>query len=239
LSFLPPQPYVFVRQDQGNDDTLDSDADPSTGETAPFVVAAASVDTTRDAGLSTCGNAVRDADEECDDGNLEAGDGCSPACAIEAAPPDCSFAYAAPHELRPATGELVAVTIEDVCDGAGEVGNVAIVIDSIRQDEPLEGGAGDHACPDGDGVATATAHLRAEREDGGDGRVYHVAFTATDGSGQSCSGEVTVCVPRRRHHGCVDQGPLFDSTGRCTTIFTDGLESGVLDSWSEVEDGSE
>jgi cysteine-rich repeat protein len=236
LLFFPPQPYVFVRQDQGSDDTVDSDADPATGETEPFAVLGASVDTTRDAGLSACGNTILDSGEQCDDGNLQAGDGCSPTCALEGEPPeppDCRFAHAKPWKLWPPKHELLAVSIEGVCDAVGD-GSVEITIDAIHQDEPIEGNGDGHTCPDGAGIGTHTALLRAERQGGGDGRVYHVAFTAADASGQTCNGIVKVCVPHHRYSGCKDQGPLYDSTGPCTTIFADGLESGVLGAWSEV-----
>src|SRR4051812_24985959 len=33
--------------------------------------------------IHRCGNGVRDFDEQCDDANLAAGDGCSPLCQIE------------------------------------------------------------------------------------------------------------------------------------------------------------
>ena len=72
-------------------------------------------------------------------------------------------------------------------------------------------------CPDAEGVGTDVAIVRAERSGSkkvpGDGRVYHVSFTADDGQGGECSGTVTVCVPhdQRPGHVCVDQGPLFDS----------------------------
>lgn len=47
----------------------------------------------------------------------------------------------------------------------------------------------------------------------GDGRVYHVTFTATDSAGVSCQGVATVCVPHDSSSGaCVDEGALFDST---------------------------
>jgi hypothetical protein len=61
-------------------------------------------------------------------------------------------------------------------------------------------------------VGTDTAEVRAERVGSGNGRVYHVSFTATDELGLSCSGEVTVGVPRSRHGTPVDDGALFDST---------------------------
>src|SRR5262249_35586818 len=39
--------------------------------------------------VTTCGNAVLDPGEECDDGNLVNGDGCSSRCAIEPCNPIC------------------------------------------------------------------------------------------------------------------------------------------------------
>lgn len=54
--------------------------------------------------------------------------------------------------------------------------------------------------------------LRAERDGSGNGRVYHVDFTATDAFGAACSGEVTVCVPHDQGQGdCGDGGALYAS----------------------------
>ena len=57
---------------------------------------------------------------------------------------------------------------------------------------------------------------RAKHHDGdsasGDGRVYHIAFTADDGSGGTCSGEVLVRVPHDQRHAVIDDGPRYDST---------------------------
>ena len=66
--------------------------------------------------------------------------------------------------------------------------------------------------PDGRGVGTGTAELRAERSGSGDGRVYTIGFTADDGSGGTCTGSVTVAVPKTINSTAVDQGPLYDST---------------------------
>jgi hypothetical protein len=89
---------------------------------------------------------------------------------------------------------------------------VAITITGITQDES---GGGDTCA--GQGVGTRVASLRAERDGGGDGRVYHIDFRADDGRGGQCSGSVAVCVPHDQGHGpgCVDQGPLVDSTRPC------------------------
>ncbi len=74
-------------------------------------------------------------------------------------------------------------------------------------------GSGDTG-PDGRGVGTATAEVRAERAGRGNGRVYHTGFTADDGRGGTCSGEVHVGVPHDQGGGAVpvDDGPLYDST---------------------------
>ena len=50
--------------------------------------------------------------------------------------------------------------------------------------------------------------LRSERSGGGNGRVYRIEFTASDGDG-SCTGSATVCVPRSRKSGCVDDGGQY------------------------------
>ncbi|MHC4447953.1 MAG: hypothetical protein ACYSXF_09265, partial [Planctomycetota bacterium] len=95
---------------------------------------------------------------------------------------------------------------------------ISITITAIAQDESLEGLGDGNTCPDGDGVGTDTALVRAERsgtkKTPGDGRVYHISFAAEDGRGGECSETVTVCVPHDQGQGntCVDGGPIFDST---------------------------
>ncbi len=131
-------------------------------------------------------------------------------------PPDCSGAVATPRELWPPQHDFVDVQVSGVMDPDGDP--VGITIMTIAQDEPLLGlGSGD-TCPDGTGVGTSVARLRAERSGTGDGRVYHVSFAAEDGHGGRCTGSVTVCVPHDQELGraCVDQGILVDSTGPCS-----------------------
>jgi len=43
--------------------------------------------------------------------------------------------------------------------------------------------------------------------------VYHVFYSASDGRGGTCSGEVLVGVPHDVKDVPVDDGPLYDSTG--------------------------
>jgi hypothetical protein len=131
-------------------------------------------------------------------------------------PPDCDAASAEPTELWPPDHKFEDVSVVGVTDPDGDP--VTITITGIAQDEPLEGLGDGDTCPDADGVGTGIASVRAERsgtkKTPGDGRVYHIGFTADDGQGGSCDGVVTVCVPhdQRQGHVCVDQGPIFDST---------------------------
>lgn len=128
------------------------------------------------------------------------------------APPDCSRADAEPTELWPPFHWLRPVGVQGVTDEDGDA--VAITITSIHQDEPVASLRSGHFGPDAAGVGSETARLRAERELLGDGRVYQVGFTADDGRGGICAGNVSVCVPSnmRPGHACMNQGPLYDST---------------------------
>ncbi len=56
-------------------------------------------------------------------------------------------------------------------------------------DNPANDGAPDWS-PDSTKIT-----FRSERDGNGDGRVYRIAFTVSDGRGGSCSGTVTVGVP--------------------------------------------
>ncbi len=125
-------------------------------------------------------------------------------------PPDCSGAFASPDALWPPNQQFVPINIGGVTDPDGDA--VTISIDFIFQDEPVG-----RSTPDGTGIGTSTANVRAERSGSprvpGDGRVYRISFTADDGNGGACSTTVTVCVPHdQRDVTCVDDGPVFDST---------------------------
>ena len=127
------------------------------------------------------------------------------------APPVCTNAAPSSEMLWPPQHQMVDVTILGVTDAEGDA--VSITIDSIFQDEPVNGLGDGATAPDGAGIGTATASLRAERAGNFNGRVYHVAFTAADATG-SCTGVVKVSVPKNlRPQGvAIDGGPLFDST---------------------------
>jgi chitinase len=125
-------------------------------------------------------------------------------------PPDCSRTAASPSVLSPADRTLRPVSVVGVSDPDGDALSVAVA--SVFQDEPLTG-AEDHTSPDARLEPSGIADIRAERRNSGDGRVYHLFFTASDAYGGSCSGEVKVSVPRKDRGAAVDEGPLYNSTG--------------------------
>jgi VCBS repeat-containing protein len=138
-------------------------------------------------------------------------------------PPDCSGARSSiqgePDEWiwPPNNNILWPVNVIGVTDPDGDP--ITITITAIWQDEPV----GTDFYPDGMGIGSDTAQVRAERDGEGDGRVYHIYFTASDGNGGTCSvdyqpdqihGGVRVGVSDNQGGGLnpIDQGPLYDST---------------------------
>jgi predicted extracellular nuclease len=126
------------------------------------------------------------------------------------AAPVCEAAVPSESTLWPPNHQFVSIEILDVTDPDGD--SFTINIDSIFQDEAVDAPDSGNTAPDGQGVGTSTAEVRAERVGTADGRVYHITFTATDDSGASCSGTVQVGVPVGRKDTPVDNGPLYDST---------------------------
>jgi hypothetical protein len=144
-------------------------------------------------------------------------------------PPDCSEAASSLGVLWPPMHQFTEVTVVGVTDP--DLDPVTITITGLSQDEPTQGRGEGRTCPDALGTGADVASLRAERSGSrhnpGDGRVYHIGFTATDGRGGECSDTVRVCVPHDRGRPfldrdrrprasrwgeCVDGGPIFDST---------------------------
>jgi hypothetical protein len=123
-------------------------------------------------------------------------------------PPLASAARPTVDCIWPPNHGLVQVGIVGVSDAND---NATITIDRVTQDEPTNGlGDGDTAV-DAFINRDGTVLLRAERDGKGDGRVYHIHFTASDLEG-SASGVVTVCVPHQKNRVAVDGGELYDST---------------------------
>jgi hypothetical protein len=124
-------------------------------------------------------------------------------------PPLCELGKANPAALWPPNHKLVEVQIINVTDPNDN--QVTITITDVTQDEPVNGVGDGDTSPDAM-ILGSKVLIRAERAGGGNGRIYHIGFSAVDNLGESCTGYVTVCVPHnRRSSPCVDDGNLFDS----------------------------
>lgn len=149
---------------------------------------------------------VCDTDDVCDDATVTitvtpVND--APVCG--AAAPGVSVLWPANHQWEP-------VTISGITDKEGDA--ISISIDSIFQDEPTNGLGDGDTSPDGQGLGSSSAQVRAERSGKGNGRYYHIGFTASDGNGGECAGTVQVNVPKSqgKKGAAVDDGPLYNST---------------------------
>ncbi len=121
-------------------------------------------------------------------------------------PPTCGEAATTPAMVWPPNKGFRPIDILGVNDPDGD--EVSVVVTGVRQDEDPETGG-----KSPDALLGSPVKVRAERLGGGNGRVYHLSFKATDAKGASCSGTVQVCVPHDMGSGstCVDEGPLFPS----------------------------
>lgn len=128
------------------------------------------------------------------------------------ATPECANASAWPESLWPPNHKTEQIEILNVSDPDGQA--IAIKVDSIHQDEPVNGPGDGNTSPDGFGIGTSQPSVRRERSGTGNGRIYEIAFTATDSQGASCSGSVIVGVPHDSGQGtpAVDDEIRFDST---------------------------
>jgi hypothetical protein len=129
-------------------------------------------------------------------------------------PPDCSAASPNVSTLWPPNHQFVPINVLGITDPEGD--SILITIDHIWQDEPVDTLGDGSFTPDGQGIGTTTAEVRAERAGSkkipGNGRVYHIGFTAADGHGGSCSGELLVGVPHDNNNVPSDDGAIYDST---------------------------
>ncbi|HST86299.1 MAG TPA: vWA domain-containing protein [Kineosporiaceae bacterium] len=109
-------------------------------------------------------------------------------------PPNCAMATVTPPKLWPPNHKFQTVTAS-VPDPDGDV--VTTTITAVTQDEALNTAADGNTTPDAAWVAghSNQVQVRAERSGQGDGRVYRISVSATDGKDTCTSGKVYVSVP--------------------------------------------
>lgn len=137
---------------------------------------------------------------------VSAADGCgapatdsAQAVIIDDTPPTIDVALD-PNSLWPPNHKMAPieanVTAEDNCPG------VSFALTSLTSDEPDNGEADGNTVNDiqdaNIGTPDVAFSLRSERSGRGDGRVYTVMYTATDGSGNDTVDSATVTVPHNQ-----------------------------------------
>jgi hypothetical protein len=124
-------------------------------------------------------------------------------------PPSCSSVRPNVALLWPPNHKLRTITLSGATDPDGDA--VTLTVATVTQDEPVNKGGYDAARS----LAPGAVQLRSERLGTGDGRVYRIGFTGSDGHGGMCTGGVTVGVPHDMGQGRtpVDSGSVFNSFG--------------------------
>jgi hypothetical protein len=124
-------------------------------------------------------------------------------------PPACGQARPSAALLWPPNHKLVEITLSGVTDPENDP--VTLTITGVTQDEPVNGTGDGDTSPDAV-IQGGKVLLRAERSGNGNGRVYHISFTARDMDGGACTGFVTVGVPHNNKGTPIDGGQGYDST---------------------------
>jgi hypothetical protein len=120
--------------------------------------------------------------------------------------PVCARIALTASVLSASGGGLRTVTLSGATDADGD--RLTYRVDAVAQDELVSAGTHDAFLLGG-----ASLLLRAERAGGGDGRVYTIAYTVSDGRGGTCGGTALVAVPHDAAHAAVKSRAAYDSLG--------------------------
>jgi hypothetical protein len=114
----------------------------------------------------------------------------------DARPPTITDASVDKPVLWPPNHKMVDVTVNyqvtDNCDPPPAITRRL----SVASNEPINGAGDGDAAPDWEIVDSHHVRLRAERAGAGDGRIYTITITCTDGQGNSSSQTILVRVPK-------------------------------------------
>lgn len=122
--------------------------------------------------------------------------------------PTCAAATALPSNLFSNDHAFHVVDIANVWDPDGD--SVLLTVDEIYQDETVNAAGSGFTSPDGQGIGSNAAEVRAEHVESGNGRTYRISFTAEDEWGESCWGAVYVrASPKSKVDG---DWIIYDST---------------------------
>jgi uncharacterized repeat protein (TIGR01451 family) len=139
---------------------------------------------------------------------------------VDTTPPTITLNTFAPS-LWPANHKYKSYQLTEFVTGASDSCNVslgasAVVIEKVTSDE-IENGNGDGNTDDDIVIAAncKSVQLRAEREGGGDGRVYTITFKVTDSAGNVGRATAKVVVPHNPGETPVNSGVHYTVNGTC------------------------
>ncbi len=117
------------------------------------------------------------------------------------------------HSYHTFTAANFVASVSDNCDTLS-VSDVDII--SATSDE-TENGGGDGNTNNDIVIASncKSIQLRAERQGGGNGRVYTITFRLRDTSGNTTTGTAKVYTPKNPSQTPVDDGPHYSVSGNC------------------------
>lgn len=122
---------------------------------------------------------------------------CATLTVADVVPPEITAAAPSVSVLWPPNHQMVDVSV-----AATAVDNVdpapVCVVSSVASNEPVNGLGDGDAAPDWRLSGGLALQLRAERGGRGGGRVYTIAITCSDASGNSSTTNVAVSVPHDR-----------------------------------------
>jgi hypothetical protein len=127
---------------------------------------------------------------------------------VDSLPPEIESVSVEPAVLWPPNHKMVSVTVTISATDGCESTPPSCFVTSVSTDEPETVCDSGGTSPDWVMAGDLTVELRAERCGEGDGRVYTIEISCTDGSGNSSSAATSVTVPHDQ------QGPARRPAGR-------------------------
>ncbi|MFA5262764.1 MAG: immunoglobulin domain-containing protein [Opitutaceae bacterium] len=110
-------------------------------------------------------------------------------------PPVIQSVTASPALLLPANHRMVAVTVSVTATDDMDAHPSSRIV-SVTSNEPINGRGDGNTTPDWEITGALTLNLRAERANGGDGRVYTITVETKDAAGNATTATTTVVVPK-------------------------------------------
>jgi hypothetical protein len=132
-------------------------------------------------------------------------------------------AAANPITLWPPNHQYVTISasqcVTAVTDNCATLSSSDVVITQVTSDEPEDAKGGGDGNTKNDMVIAAncqSVQLRSEREGGGNGRVYTIHLSVSDGNGNSGAATCLVTIPKSQNgNPAIDDGPVYTVNGSC------------------------